>query len=307
MEPQEQPRSVLLIGVQDSGKTNFLSRLWLRLDAGDGILAKAALPSDLDYLKAGADHLLKGEFAPHTPHDVHDKSEIPVKSTSAGREFLGTLVVPDLPGEQILSVFRNRQWSNEWENRIGSGCGCLLFVRVDSEELIAPLDWLNCPSHFGGPMATASPATDNHDEVKPPTQVVLVDWLQFLRKAFTEKVKGSYRPRVGIVVAAWDRAPEDQKKAGPEMWIKANLPLLFQFIQSNEEDFEFAYFGVSVTSGDVEADPDFKEAYLNGDPRTAGEVVHGFSETLENSKDMTLPVAWALGLVDASSMEKSSD
>jgi hypothetical protein len=298
MESQEQPRSVLLIGVQDAGKTNFLSRLWLTLDAGDGILAKAGLPSDLDYLKAGADHLLKGEFAPHTPHDVHDRTEIPVKSASAGREFRGTLVVPDLPGEQVLSVFRTRQWSKDWEDKIGPGCGCLLFVRIDSKELIAPLDWLNCPSHFGSPPSTASLELDHRDEAKPPTQVVLVDWLQFLRKAFTAKVNGSYRPRVGIVVAAWDRAPEDQKQAGPQAWIKSNLPLLFQFVQTNEDDFEFAYFGVSVTSGDFEADPDFKALYLNGDPRRAGEVVHVLSGKVESSSDMTLPVAWALGLAE---------
>jgi len=295
-ENPERSRSVLLVGVPDAGKTNFLSRLWLALDLGGGILAKAALPADLDYLKAGADHLLKGEFAPHTPHDVHDRTEIPVKSTSAGHEFLGTLVVPDLPGEQVLSVFRNRQWSDDWENTIHPGCGCLLFVRIDSKELIAPLDWLNCPAHFGSPLPAASPQKDETDKAKPPTQVVLVDWLQFLRKAFTERVSGTYRPRVGIVVTAWDLAPNDQKAGGPEAWIASNLPLLSQYVQTNDDEFEFAYFGVSVASGDLLADPAFKASYLSGDPRKAGEVVHSLSGKVESSGDMTLPVAWALGL-----------
>jgi hypothetical protein len=299
MESKEQPRSVLLIGVPDAGKTNFLFRLWLTLDAGKGVLAKAELPADLDYLKAGADHLLRGEFAPHTPQDVHDKTEIPVKSTSAVDKFQGTLVVPDLPGEQILSVFRTRQWSNEWEDKILPGCGCLLFVRVDSKELIVPLDWLNCPLQFGSPVPEAAQEKDPQDKTKPPTQVVLVDWLQFLREAFTARVGGGYRPRVGIVVAAWDRVPEDQKAAGPERWIKSNLPLLHQFIKANDEDFEFAFFGVSVASGDLQADPEFKAAYLDGDPRTAGEVVHTLAGKLETSRDVSLPVGWALGLGDA--------
>lgn len=295
MERQEQLRTVLLIGVQDAGKTNFLSRLWLTLEAGGGMLTKAGLPSDLDYLKTGADHLLKGEFAPHTPRDVHNRTEIPVKTTSGGHEFRGSLVVPDLPGEQVLSVFRTRQWSSEWEDQIRSGCGCLLFVRVDSPELIAPLDWLNCPSHFGGPLPQASPQKDQADKAKPPTQVVLVDWLQFLRKAFTDRVNGRYTPRVGVVVAAWDLVPNEQKGAGPEAWIASNLPLLSQFIQTNDDEFEFAYFGVSVTSGDLAADPGFKASYLKGDPRRAGEIVHSLSGTIETSTDITLPVAWALG------------
>jgi hypothetical protein len=299
VDHQEQPRSVLLVGVTDAGKTNFLFRLWLALDLGGGLLSKAALPSDLDYLKTGADHLLKGEFAPHTPRDVRDATEIPVKGTSNSREFLGTLIVPDLPGEQVLSVFLTRQWSNEWESRIGPGCGCLLFVRVDSKELIAPLDWLNCPLQLGSTPAAASPEKDNTDKAKPPTQVVLVDWLQFLRKAFTEKVNGTYKPRIGIVVAAWDLAPNDQKDVGPGAWVASNLPLLAQYIHANDDEFEFAYFGVSVTSGDLSADPDFKASYLKGNPRKAGEVVYSVSEEVGTSSDMTLPVAWALGIADA--------
>jgi hypothetical protein len=299
VEIHEQPRTVLLIGVRNAGKTNFLSRLWLALDSGKGLLAKDGNPPDIEYLANGADYLLKGEFAPRTPPDVRDATEIPVKTTSNGQEFLATLVVPDLPGEQILSIFRTRQWSSEWETKIDSGCGCLLFIRVDSPELVAPLDWLNCHQLLGGPLPAAQPENDSGDEPKPPTQVVLADWLQFLRKAFTERVNGTHKPRVGIVVAAWDLAPNDQKEAGPGAWIAANLPLLAQYVQANSDEFDFAYFGVSVASGDLNTDEEFKKSYLEGNPRSAGEVAHSLSGTVETSRDMTLPVAWALGLAGA--------
>lgn len=306
MDNPETPLSVLLIGVQDAGKSNFLFRLWLKLDLGDGILRKASLPPDLDYLSNGGEHLLKGEFAPRTPQDVHDKSEIPVKCGTDGNEIVGKLIVPDLPGEQILSVYRNRQWSKEWEDKIAPGCGCLLFIRVDSKELTQPLDWVTCETRFGGPVADASPERDRDTErAKPPTQVVMVDWLQFLRKAFTAKAGGSYRPRVGIVVSAWDLAPEDQKSSGPEEWIKSNLPLLHQFAQTNGRDFEFEFFGVSVASGDFDAEEGFKSKYLSGDPRAAGEVVHSLGGAIEPSGDVTLPVAWAMGLTKILGLESS--
>jgi hypothetical protein len=137
-------RSVLLIGLTDAGKTNFLSRLWLALSSNEGLLVKNGLPSVLNYLKDGADHLLKGEFAPHTPHDVKDSSEIPVKA-AANDSFVGTLVVPDVPGEEVLRTYRTRQWSADWESKIVEGTGALLFVRVDSADLVAPLDWVTCP------------------------------------------------------------------------------------------------------------------------------------------------------------------
>ena len=298
MTTKKQPRSVLLIGVQDAGKTNFLSRLWLALDEGNGALKKAGNPSDLEYLATGADYLLKGEFAPHTSRDVRDVTEIPVKHVTNGHEIFGTLVAPDLPGEQVLSVFRTRQWSSEWESRIVAGCSCLLFVRVDSKELVAPLDWVNCHHRFGGPMTTLPPNASS-SEVKSPTQVVLVDWLQFLRKAFTDRVNGSYKPRVGIVVAAWDLAPNDQKQAGAAAWVRSNLPMLAQFVETNDDIFEFEYFGVSVASGDFDADPEFKASYLNDNPRGAGEVTHSLGGVNETSADSTLPVAWALGVIGA--------
>jgi hypothetical protein len=296
MDIQPHLRSVLLIGVQDAGKSNFVFRLWLMLNAGTGMLAGDGLPADLDYLNSGGNHLLQGEFAPRTSREVHDQTEIPVKSTAAGSDFEGTLIVPDLPGEQILSIYRSRQWSGDWENKIRDGCGCLLFIRVDSKELIAPLDWMTAASHFGGTLASAAPEKDEEGKDKPPTQVVLVDWLQFLRKAFTQKVGGAYKPRIGIVVSAWDLVPEDQKGEGPAKWISANLPLLSQYVDANGGDFDFEFFGVSVTEGDLDADPDFKAEYFRRDPRKVGEVVHSLSGAIETTHDVTLPVAWALGL-----------
>jgi hypothetical protein len=296
MSSQPQSRSVLLIGTQDAGKSNFLFRLWLALDNGGGILAKAELPEDLDYLKTGAEHLLKGEFAPHTPHDVNDKTVIPVQSTAGSPIFSGTLIVPDLPGEQVSSVFRSRRWSDDWEDQITDGCGCLILIRPDSNEIVAPLDWLNCPILVGAPIAATAPAKNEDGTDKPPTQVVMVEWLQFLRTAFTARVGGSHRPLVGIVVTAWDLVPEEQKAHGAEAWIKDNLPMLAQYAHANDDEFEFQYFGVSVTSGNLEADQDFKKQYMK-DPRHAGEVVHRLSGKLETSQDMTLPVAWALGIV----------
>ena len=293
-------RSVLLIGLTDAGKTNFLSRLWIALSSNNGLLVKNGLPSVLNYLNDGAAHLLKGEFAPHTPHDVRDSSEIPVKG-AANDSLVGTLVVPDVPGEEVLRTYRTRQWSTDWESRVVEGTGALLFVRVDSDDLVAPLDWVTCPRLCGaaGFREAPEPKKDDEGTVIPPTQVVLVDWLQFLRKAFTEKVGGQFIPRVGIVVAAWDRAPEAEKESGPEAWVRANLPMLWQFAVTNQDSFEIAFFAVSVSSGDFAADPAYKQAYLDGNPFKAGEVVHQLCGSVETTADITLPVAWALGLPTA--------
>ena len=325
--------SVLMIGAHDSGKSNFLMRLWLALDAAQGILVKNGNPRELDYLRNGAAALLTGKYAGHTSSDVYERVEISVKNNpTAKTHYSGTLFVPDLAGEQIPAIYRNRQWSQAWEDQIQAGCSCLLFVRIESKELVAPLDWLQCSALLGGvipdvpgdvPVAddidgiagsgagsgnnalaqehknSDTPQEDEAEFEKPPTQVVLVDWLQFLRAAFTSRVGGEYKPKVGIVVSAWDKAPADQQKLGAAKWVSSNLPMLADFCEANDEAFDFQFFGVTVTDGDLEENADFKVEYLQGDPRKAGRISHSLDGTVQTSLDMTLPVAWALGVVNS--------
>lgn len=283
-------RSVLLIGGPDTGKSNFLFRLWLALDCGAGVLQKDGLPDELTHLASGADRLLRGNFADRTSKDFSESVRIPIKTVGAGG---GDLVVPDVGGEQVVDIQRNRAWSESWEELISENCGCLLFVRVDSQETVAPLDWHTCHDAFGAPVGGNQ---SDSDEPRIPTQAVLTDWLQFLRTAFTERVASRYRPRVAVVIAAWDRVPSDSRGGTPSSYLEENYPMLHQFMVSNPEDFEFQTFGVSVVGGDLRDDPPFRERYLKGIPTDQGRVVHTLGNGVAETPDITLPVAWALGL-----------
>ena len=310
--------SVLLIGGPDAGKSNFLFRLWIAIDGGGGVLVKDGLPSDLEYLRAGAERLLEGEFAKHTPTEVYERVVVPVRSSSRVAPSRGMLVVPDLAGEQILAVCRSRQWSQTWEELISPRCACLLFVRAGSKENVAPLEWATCFEKYGAVLQPpheeqshgsqgVDPVDSEESQEAPgkgaplPTQVILTEWLQFLRLAFTAVAGGLFRPRVGVVVSAWDLVPSDQQPAGPLEYVGENFPMLHQFIQANGERFDFQVFGVSIVAGDLEHDEAFKETYLNGQPREFGFVFHSLSGLPSSSPDITLPIAWALGMLGETS------
>lgn len=306
--------SVLLIGGSDAGKSNFLFRLWIAIDDGGGTLVKDGLPSDLEYLRGGAEELLEGRFAGHTPKEVHELVVIPVKSSGRATLPGGIMVVPDVAGEQVLSIYRNRQWSQAWEELISRRCACLLFVRAGSDEVVAPLDWATCFEKYGatvdapGQMAEAFDVLDsvdghkeNEKALQTPTQVVLTEWLQFLRRAFTAVVGGFFRPRIGVVISAWDAVPTDQQPAGPVFYLKDNFPMLHQFIEANADRFDFQVFGLSIVNGDLTNDEQFKESYLRGRPQDFGLVVHSLDGEFVESPDITLPVAWALRLLSTGS------
>src|ERR1039458_5416530 len=110
--------SVLLLGGPDAGKSNFLFRLWIAIDQGQGVLTKDGLPSDLEYLRGGAERLLEGEFAERTSKEVQERVVVPVKCTGGVTRTGGTLVVPDAAGAQALGIFRRRQWVGAWEELI---------------------------------------------------------------------------------------------------------------------------------------------------------------------------------------------
>lgn len=325
--------SVLLIGGPDAGKSNYLFRLWIAINDGRGALTKDGLPSDVAYLRSGAERLLEGEFAGRTSKEVHERLEMPVKSNVPGVQTRqGILVVPDMPGEQIRAVYRNRHWSRVWEDHVSARCGCLILVRAGSSENVVALDWATCIEMYGSaisPPTTALPEPGTtvmsgtatlaggqteaelgrkHTDPKEvelkneaPTQVLLTDWMQFLRRAIAEHADGAHRPRIGIVVSAWDAVPTDQKGAGPMQYLKDNFPLLHQFVESNGDNLDMQVFGLSVVSGDLYADAEFKKQYEAGNPRDFGFVIHSLRGHLREDADVTLPVAWALGFIGASS------
>jgi hypothetical protein len=218
--------SVLLIGGPDAGKSNFLFRLWMAISDGRGILVQDGLPSDMEYVRDGAERLLEGEFAGHTSKDVHERVVVPVKTMASDPIRRGMLVLPDVNGEQVLAIYRNRQWSKDWEHLISAQCACLLFIRAGSDEMVAPLDWVTCFEKYGAVIDGDGvvPVDDKADEddatVEIPTQVLLTEWLQFLRRAFTATVGSSFRPRIGVIVSAWDAVPTDQQSDGPTKYLQ---------------------------------------------------------------------------------------
>ncbi len=298
--------SVLLVGGPDAGKTNFLCRLGLAILEKTGRLHEDGLPAELEYLKTGADKILSGEFAPHTPHEVFNRSVIPVKDANGTETFRGDLVVPDCSGEQWLNIYRKREWSEDWENIISDLCGCLLFVRIDSDETISPLDWVSCEKRLGSPANLPEALGKEGADADTPTQVVMVDWLQCIRRAFTDRVAGSFRPRIGVVITAWDLVQHEQQYSDPTNYLKPEFPLLWQFMLTNTDRFDFATFGVSIVGGNLKDKAGFRKDYLNSDPLKAGYVVHSVKGVVNKSGDLTLPVAWALGLEVQTDRQRST-
>jgi hypothetical protein len=149
---------------------------------------------------------------------------------------------------------------------------------------------MTCWKHLG----TADVEAPLADET--PTQVEMVYWMQCLRHAQRARSGRNSRLRIGVVVAAWDALPANDRSRTPAEYLEANMPLLHQFMTTNTHAYEFAAFGTSITGGDLKLDVEFKKEYQEGNPYAVGYVIHELAGVRERSPDHTLPVAWAMGL-----------
>lgn len=282
-------RSVILVGVPDSGKTNFLGRLWETLRNKKGKLLCPSPPNNIKYLEEVVAHLHKGNFAPRSDkarEELRKDVTLPVRMTDSNSNDVVEVVVPDVSGELWNKVVDTLEIPQEWMEELERSSGAMLFVRVHSELNINPLDWVTTRKLL---------RQENElppDEDKIPTQVILSELLRFLELKLRHHADGS-KPRVAIIVSAWDLLDPETSAKGPSAFLRAQFPLFAGRIKG-ERKLDVRAFGVSIVGGDF-LDQDFQSKYLRGDPDTAGFVV---AETEEGStivSDITLPMAWLIG------------
>lgn len=209
-------RSVVLLGGPDSGKTNYVGRLWTALDAGSWRLKAAQQPDDIKFVLGVADHLYFGNFAPRSEHtDQRRDFEVVVVDQLGGDET--AIIIPDISGELWRNAVLDCEIAPDWMEELRRAHGALLFIRVGSDQDVRPLDWVTSQkmlTKLGG-----------IEEPGLPTQVMLCELIRFLEVTLAKRSDGS-RPRLSVVVSAWDLVDAQKFAQGPNAYLEREYPLL---------------------------------------------------------------------------------
>jgi len=168
--------SVVFVGGTDAGKTNFICRLWMALQTGDCSLEMTGTPQEISYVESAIAHIHQGKFAPRTDKNVEvgrtsmTFSVTPSDSTDTEPK---AIFIPDVHGEIWENAVATSELSEQWMSILESASSAILFVRVNSESIVQPLDWVT--SH-----QLMAYASGDAPETKMPTQVMLCELLRFL-------------------------------------------------------------------------------------------------------------------------------
>lgn len=278
-------RAVVLLGGPDSGKTNYVGRLWPELDAKKGRLVAVQQPTDITFVLEVADHLFSGNFAPRSEHtDKRRDFEVVVADRDGGEE--AAIVVPDISGELWRNAVQDCEISQDWMDELRRADGALLFIRVGSDQDVRPLDWVTSQKMLAKLGDAEVPGL--------PTQVMLCELVRFLEVTLADRLDGS-RPRLSVVVSAWDLVDAQKVEEGPRAYLQLEYPLLAGRL-ADLDRIDVRVFGLSVVGGDLKVDAacrdELLESGLDGHGWVAVEHENG---VWTKDGDLTLPVAWVIG------------
>lgn len=324
-------KSIVLLGGPDSGKTNYIGRLWPSFKKRRGVLRADRLPNDIAYVDGAVEHLMQGRFAPRSDRNLEvGRADFSIAVRGAnGEGNLTELLVPDISGELWTRTVATFEISQEWLDVLNQAHGAIVFVRAHSDQIVQPLDWvtarnilrlnakddeplaedmaegdgadLDVAKAVVPPTAAEKPRSSEvagnvaelQSERDLPTQVLLCELLRYLSLCLADRADGG-NPHVAVVVAAWDLLDSEVRAAGPLAYLRQEFPL-FAGRLADTGRLNVKLFGLSVVGGDLEDDVEFRSRFLERDISEQGWVVVEDADGLKTDGDVMLPIAWAMG------------
>jgi hypothetical protein len=297
-----------IMGLPGSGKTTFLAALWHLIEAGekDCRLKLEKLKGNLVYLNKIAEAWRKFQPVERTSHTGDTDVTMSLIDTVTGAK--GTAFFPDIAGERFSEQVEGRRSRRTFVDDVERCDGILLFIDanapqdylsvLDLDDQITPDEEVayrrEMGPEVGGATSVSGEGADQQEEAAPvkgrewepkylPAQVRIVQMLSdLLRPPFEAR-----RRRLGIILSAWDMRISSGMT--PSELIAGNMPLLDQFLKSNEDSFHVHIYGVSAQGLSLKDQAAIAQA-SKGNPSQRILIVDGAA----HGHDITKPLVWLM-------------
>jgi hypothetical protein len=282
-------RSVVIVGLPESGKTTFLAALWHLMteqDIATTLRLKNLMSGDVSHLHEIAQRWRKAQMQERTL--VGGNKMVRMNLTDA-TGAVACVTFPDIAGEEYRRMWENRVCDYEVADVLRNG-NVMFFINADS---------IKQPQWVVEMAATSEELGEEYDpgaavQWNPrlsPTQVQIVGILQLLRNHPLD----TGPRRLAVMLSAWDKAEGEGKD--PSAYLEAKLPLLAQYLRHGADGWSWRVYGLSAQGGEYDSlttvGPPKAEAEKLRDMDRPSEriaLVSGKNQT----HDLTEPLAWLM-------------
>lgn len=235
-------QSVSIVGLPGSGKTTFLAALWHLLTEGDidtELRLKNLHAGSSAYLTAIASRWRQAQIQERTQQTGNQNIQINLTSGDKGQDI--QVNFPDVAGETYRDMWENRTCAPDIVEMLCSD-SVLLFINADTVQRPRwVVDEVDQMARMGLPPGEGEDLP--WEPQMSPTQVQVVDLLQLL--SGTPFDIGSRK--LTVLLSAWDRV--EAEGLNPAQYLDQNLPLLSQYLGSNQGQWSSTICGVSAQGG----------------------------------------------------------
>lgn len=303
-----------MLGLPNAGKTAFLAAFMYYLEAeiDNKNLTQYQLSPDSNYLAYILKEWLEGRV-PERTQIISNKlknKDIDIYLKDTATSLKTTLHIPDFHGEIFENQFADHLVDIEYIDQCTDVNGILLFIHPEKIKEPLLIEDVNSANQLANLIdegfeeevktiedndpESPKQIADDHDDSEEiskfkvedtPTQMVLSD----LILSHLELL--SSRPlRIAVIVSAWDVVESESIQISPTKWLQITLPLLYQFLVTNDQEIIFKCFGISAQGGNVK-DPKIRaELIANPEPATRIYVREGE----EKHSNIASPIEWLL-------------
>lgn len=274
----------VLFGLPATGKTSFLAALWYLLHHNqvEHRLTLGRMEGDSGYLNHISRLWSRFEVVPRTSVDAEQIVSMVLNDRATGKTI--TLTFPDLSGESFNLQWIERHFTASYDRFLRESAGGILFINpnnyVKPVRIDAAASLVKEIGEDAGSESDNGSSTD-WDPAQSPTQVKLVELLQFI--AGRDYFKPPFR--LVLIISAWDVLKDE--KTTPKKWLAGELPLLVQFLESNQKLFDYTVYGVSAQGGDYAQTDKLSEMIPS-------ERIMVVGTDGQNSHDLTEPLLWLM-------------
>jgi len=128
-----------------------------------------------------------------------------------------------------------------------------------------------------------------------PAQVGFCELFRYLTLTLAGRPDGA-KPRLAIVVTAWDMLDAEAKAAGPMRYLEDQFPMFAGRLKTPGR-LDVEVFGMSIVGGNLRgtANKHFRDSLKKRDLSEVGYTAVMRNGVVIEDPDVTLPLAWALG------------